>query len=212
MVPPAAYKTFLMASKPKRGIRSGRAWKHRLKNRFFRLTLDPSRGSVQSRGFDKHSGRELVDANARRLRHTLRTVDRDQVQGFVKAYVKIDVDWAFNELGKPSMPPAAEKPYCASSAHHFTLRIEQDRLGATRSERAAPVRLPAVETKVGLHRDLLLWTLEITVYDKVFDAWPRPAGFACHSHRPARVSVGAACRSLTRPRRLCRAAISINSR
>jgi len=44
--------------------------------------------------------------------------NRDQVQGFVKAYVKIDVDWGLNELGKPSMPPAA-RTVLRLIAHQF---------------------------------------------------------------------------------------------
>ena len=70
---------------------------------------------------DTRSGRELVDASAPQGfgQYLYERFDRDQVQAFVKAYVKINADWGINELGKPSLPPASAVPYLARLAEEF---------------------------------------------------------------------------------------------
>ncbi|MCB1127850.1 MAG: hypothetical protein KDM81_15255, partial [Verrucomicrobiae bacterium] len=47
--------------------------------------------------------------------------DSNQVHRFVDAYVKINSDWATNELGKPMLPPASMAPHRASSPGGFTV-------------------------------------------------------------------------------------------
>ena len=48
----------------------------------------------------------------------------DEVNAFVKAYVKINADWATNELGKPMMPAVSEVPYRRASPSNFVTRYE----------------------------------------------------------------------------------------
>ena len=63
--------------------------------------------------------------------------DADQVKAYVAAYVKIKADWAVNEIGKPSLPPAGQVPYRAASPDHFT---------ASSSGRPFPPRPPSTRT------------------------------------------------------------------
>jgi hypothetical protein len=70
---------------------------------------------------DKRSGRELVDADAPQGfgQYLYERFDRDQVQAFVKSYVKIDAEWGTNELGKPSLLAASQSPYQVLSPKNF---------------------------------------------------------------------------------------------
>lgn len=180
LVPACGYKTFVVSQHEAPADSEVRAHGDSLENRYFRLRLDTSRGTIKS-WIDKRSGRELVDANAPQGfgQYLYERFDRDQVQGFVKAYVKIDAEWGTNELGKPSMPPVTERPYRASSPTNFNFRLEHDRLGVRAVLEAPPSPgCHQVRTTIGVHRDLPFVDLEITVYDKPFDPWPE-AGWLC---------------------------------
>ena len=84
-VPPGGYKTFKLANPsksdpaPDLAILPGNT----LENQFFKLTLDPARGTVSS-WIDKRTGRELVDGNAPQGlgQYLYERFDRDQVQAF----------------------------------------------------------------------------------------------------------------------------------
>ncbi len=182
-LPPNGYKTFaLTAGSPVHPSSAPlTAQGDSLENQFFKLTFDPSRGVVAS-WLDKRTGQELVEANAPQGfgQYLYERFSRDQVQGFVDAYVKITADWATNELGKPSMPPASEVPYRALSPKHFTLRFEPGEV-ATTAILSSPLDAglgQAVTTKFTLYRDLPVVDLEVTVHDKPFDPWPE-AGWIC---------------------------------
>ncbi len=182
-IPPGGYKTFsitgIAGQKPLPATTTPPG--NRIENKFFRLTFDPVRGGVSS-WVEKRSGRELVDTTAPQTfgQYLYERFDRDQVQAFVKAYVKIDADWGINELGKPTMPPATEKPYRATSPTNFTLSIRQNNLTstATLSAQASPALSHGVTAKFILHHDLPFVDLEITVEGKPFDPWPE-AGWLC---------------------------------
>ena len=182
-VPPGGYKTFALRTpskrKPATDLPSSSG--NIIENKFFKLTFDPARGTVSS-WIDKRTGRELADSHAPQAfgQYLHERFDRDQVQAFVKAYVKISDEWGVNELGKPSMPPAAEVPYRASSPTNFTLRIQQSGIAttATLSASAGPGLAHGITTKYILYRDLPFLDLELTVHDKPLDAWPE-AGWLC---------------------------------
>ena len=61
---------------------------------------------------DKRSGRELVDTTAHEQfgQYLYERFSSDQVADYVKAYVKINADWAVNELGKPNLPQEDQRP------------------------------------------------------------------------------------------------------
>jgi hypothetical protein len=179
-IPPCGYKTFLLAttlpSAPALPL-TGES----LETPFYRLTFHRTRGVVVS-WIDKRTGRELVDARAPLGfgQYLYERFDRDQVQAFVDAYVKISADWGTNELGKPSLPPASEVPYRAASPTNVTCSIEQTDLATTLIAHASPsVHLPhGLTTKFVLYRDLPMVDVELTVHDKPFEPWPE-AGWLC---------------------------------
>lgn len=181
-LPPMGYQTFVPAqakTAPKRLTADGRA--ARMENTFFKLTLDPSRGSVVSL-IDTRSGHELVDPTAPQAfgQYLYERFDRDQVQAFVKAYVKISADWGLNELGKPSMPSATEVPYLAAAPKDFHLRFERTPVSVSAvMEAPAGGGVPnALTTRFTLYEDQPWLDLEITVHHKPFDPWPE-AGWIC---------------------------------
>jgi len=152
-----------------------------LEGPFFKAVLDTTRGAIASL-VEKGTGRELVDASSAYGfgRYLYERFDAEDVQAFVKAYVKIDADWALNELGKPSMPPAQQVPYHAVFAGPFTIRFEQSPLSVTavmEKPRAADIPYP-VTTRITLYRDLPFVDLEVVLHDKPADPWPE-AGWIC---------------------------------
>jgi hypothetical protein len=153
-----------------------------IENTFFRVALDPERLCIRSL-VDKRSGRELVDTNAStgfgQVLHE--RFDADQVAAFVKAYVKINADWATNELGKPSMPPAWEIPYRAISPRGGRLLdVEQTPVYAR-----AIVWAPSTSEFPGgvfvivrLDRDQPFVEFNVNAGGKPADPWPE-AGWIC---------------------------------
>ena len=152
-----------------------------VENRFFRLTLDPARGTVSSL-IDRRSGRELVDTNAPQGfgQYLYERFDRDQVQAFVKSYVKIDAEWGTNELGKPSLTPASQSPYQGLSPKNFKVRCEQTPFSqqVIMTASATGSLTTPVTTRLTLYHDLPWLDLEITIHNKPFQAWPE-AGWMC---------------------------------
>jgi len=182
-VPAGGYKTFTLpdSPKPERPPATPFPASHVIENKFFRVTLDPARGTVQSL-IDRRSGRELVDASAPQGfgQYLYERFDKDQVQSFVKAYVKIDAEWGINELGKPSLPPASAVPHRATSPSDFKVRLEESpvALTAVMEAPAGSSQVQGVTTRVVLYRDQPYLDLEVTVHNKPFDAWPE-AGWIC---------------------------------
>ncbi len=186
-VPPLGYRTWVPAKRapvlPPLQVDSQAAV---METPLFKATLDPARGCVRSL-VDKRSGRELVDSSGPHGfgQYLYERFDADQVQAYVKAYVKIKADWAINELGKPPMPPAREVPYRAASPKNPTLRFEQApwQIAAVMHAPAGQGLAHAVSTRVRLYRDLPWVDLEVTIHDKPKDSWPE----ACWLCLPWRV-------------------------
>jgi hypothetical protein len=143
--------------------------------------MDPARGVVRSL-VEKQSGRELLDDNAPHGlgQYLYERFDASQVQGFVRAYVKIAAAWATNELGKPNLPPAERVPYRASSPQPFTVRYERTPVSqaAVMAAAAGPGISHAVITRVTLPARQPYLDLEVTLQDKPADPWPE-AGWIC---------------------------------
>lgn len=181
-IPAMGYRTYrVVKSVGSIGKEQSRAEGNIMETRLYRLTLDPAQATIRS-WLDKRSGRELVDAKAPQGfgQYLYERFDRDQVQGFVKAYVKIKDAWGVNELGKPSMPPSANVPYRAASPTNFTLHFERGAVGITAVLQAAPgaEMSHGVTTRVNLYDDLPYVDLELTVHNKAPDPWPE-AGWLC---------------------------------
>jgi hypothetical protein len=111
-VPPLGYRVYVPAELPQAApqLTCDRA-KAIVETRFFRAVFDTNR-SVPRSLIDKRSGRELVNTQARHGfgQFVYERFSSNEVASFVKAYVKIDADWATNELGKPMLPPSDTNP------------------------------------------------------------------------------------------------------
>ncbi len=185
-VPPMGYLTYVPSTDAVLVPSSLRIKDKVIENHFFRLTLDPASCSVQS-VIDKATGRELVDtASGYNLgQYLYERFDARDVANYVRAYVKIDADWATNELGKPNLS-LLRKPghqtitpkngylLLATNAAEITGSIPSDDLACTATMVAqAGHGLPnKVTSKVILYRDLPYIDIELTVHDKPADPWP----------------------------------------
>ena len=181
-VPAMGYRTFVPASAPGVSPQTKADEKEAaIESPHFRAVLDPARCLVRSL-VEKRSGRELVDDCGPQGfgQYLYERFDAGQVKAYVKAYTKISADWAVNELGKPSMPPAEEAPYRAASPKGSKLRFEESASSvAAVMEAAAGGGIPhAVTTRVVLHRDQPCVDLEVTLHEKPADPWPE-AGWLC---------------------------------
>jgi len=182
-VPAGGYRTFSLVSEanyvpvPPPSIGADNV----LETPFFKATLVPENGAIKSL-IDKRSGRELVDVAAPQGfgQYLYESFDRDQVRAFVQAYVKIDAEWGTNELGKPSLPSAAQVPYRSASPNVFQSRYERTPISvsAVMEAPAAAGSPNAVTTRVTLYQDMPWLDLEVTVHDKPFTSWPE-AGWIC---------------------------------
>jgi hypothetical protein len=152
-----------------------------MENSWFKITLDPARGTIRSL-VDKKSGRELVNASATYGfgQYLYQRFDHDQVQSYVKAYVKTDAEWGINELGKPSLPSVSEVHGTNVSPGTFSMHIEQTPISAIAiKESVADSTLThATTTRVILYDKQPYVDLEITLHNKPFDPWPE-AGWLC---------------------------------
>jgi hypothetical protein len=114
-VPPLGYRTYVVAEPPPGGSTPAG------------LSCDPVRGVVETPHFraefdtnrcvlislvDKATGRELVNRDAVHGfgEFVYERFTSNQVAAFVQAYVKINADWATNELGKPMLPSSDPNP------------------------------------------------------------------------------------------------------
>jgi len=127
-------------------------------------------------------GRNYVDGSSRfGLGQILyERFDSNNVAAYVRSYVKIRADWAVNELGKPSMPPAAVVPYRAASPTNFTVRYTNSWFAAEAiMEAPASEQVPfAVTTRYVFYNrpfSQSFFDIEVTIHNKPADPWPEAA-------------------------------------
>jgi len=151
----------------------------------FKAILDPARCAVKSL-LDKRTGRELIDAASPYGfgQYLYERFDAEQVAGFLKAYVKIQADWASNEIGKPLLPAKEQAPYAAASPANGTLRMETGAcsVSAVMSAAAGGGVPHALTARLTLYAGLPYADFEVTLHDKPADAWPE-AGWLCFPFR-----------------------------
>ncbi len=181
-VPPLGYRTYVpVKTSPILPSLSADPQAATIENACFKATLDAACGAVRSL-IDQRTGRELVDTAAPHGfgQYLYERFDANNTQAFVKAYIKINADWAFNELGKPNLPPADQVPYRAASPKNCQLTFEKTSVSVTAiMASAASADLPhAVTTKLVLYGDKPYADLEVTLHDKPADPWPE-AGWIC---------------------------------
>jgi hypothetical protein len=181
-VPALGYRTYVPVkaeSAPASGsVDAGAAT---MENSLFKVVLDPVRGVVRSL-IEKHTGRELVDADAAvgLGQFLYERFDRDQVEQWCKTYLKPERPWNNAAYYKPGLPPAGEVAYQAGSPHHFAIRFQRTPLAVSAEMQAkADQRIPCgVTTRVVLYHDLPCVDVEFTVHDKPLEPWPE-AGWLC---------------------------------
>ena len=181
-IPPMGYRTYVpvKAEAPPSPFKSDEAGAT-IESSAFKAILDPTRCAAKSL-VEKKTGRELVDANAPYGfgQYLYEHFDVDNTKAFLKAYVKIQADWANNEIGKPNMPPKEQAPYAAASPTNGTLTFEKGNcaITAVMSAPAGAGLRHAVTTKLTLYEQLPYADVEVTVHDKAADPWPE-AGWIC---------------------------------
>ena len=151
-----------------------------LESPFFRAVLDTNRFVLISL-VDKRSGRELVNAQAPHGfgQYVYERFSSNEVAAFVKAYVKIDADWATNELGKPMLPTADQAPYQCSSPPKFrgVFAKSPDRVSAVAVAGEAPGLSGPLGARFMLYADQPYADL-ILQWDKPADPWPEAGWIA----------------------------------
>ncbi|WP_276504717.1 glycoside hydrolase family 38 C-terminal domain-containing protein [Terrimonas pollutisoli] len=101
-IPAGGYKTFVVVDNPGEiaSTLSANVQNNVLENKYFKLTINPSTGTLQS-VFDKQNNRELVDAKSKYAfgEYVYEQLGREQVQTYNNTYIKPSaVDWAGQEF------------------------------------------------------------------------------------------------------------------
>lgn len=180
-LPPMGYQTFVPVDLPSTAARVRfDAAAGTMESPFFRAALDTNRMGLRSL-VDKGSGRELVNARAKHGfgQYVYERFSSNEVAAFVKAYVKIDADWATNELGKPMLPHADQAPYECSSPARFEVQFttSHDRVSAVALAASAPGLRAPLEFRVVLYADRPQVELFLTL-DKPAEPWPEAGWMA----------------------------------
>jgi hypothetical protein len=168
-VPALGYKT--QGKTPPPELPSAEPAANALSNKYFKVTLDPARGSIVSL-VDKRTNRELVDADAT---HGFGQVlyerfSANEVLQYNRAYLRGAHWWGPAAHGKPNMPPASEVPYLAVASTNSTIDWKREGAVASVELRSKSVGFPAT-TRVILNGDAPYVDLEVTI-EKPADIWP----------------------------------------
>ena len=176
---------------PIKALTSTRAEKsgNTFENANFKIVLDPKRGAIRSLK-DKRSGRELVDGSGEHGfgQYLHEKFSSDEVADYCKNYIRgkkneqgwNGYSWAYAQIGKPNLPPAAEMPYRALMPANCS--VTSSRCGNTTTltmvaeQKENALNYP-VTTRIQLYDDLAYIDLELTI-DKPADIWPE-AGWIC---------------------------------
>jgi alpha-mannosidase len=146
-----------------------------LENRRFKITLDPAGGRIVSI-IDKRSGRELVDrVNGYGFAQYMRErFSKNEIQGYIDAYLKRRPAWAIADCGKPDLPPASESPYAASLATQMSIRFDSSpvAVSATMESAGTPAIPHGIALTVTLYGDSDFVDLNWSIHDKKATPWP----------------------------------------
>lgn len=182
-VPPMGYKTYVPAEprKQKRDVHL-KPVPSTIDSPFFRAVLDTNRFVLTSL-VDKRSGRELVNAQAPHGfgQFVYERFSSNEVAAFVKAYVKIDADWATNELGKPMLPPAKQVPYRQFAPAGFRIQMRESggevRVWGSCSNDTAGVK-GSIRSILILYTNQPYLDICVDVYRPQPDPWPEAGWIA----------------------------------
>lgn len=159
-----------------------KAEKYTLENQYFKITADPSRGSISSI-VDKTTGKELVDSKAAQGFGQLlyERMSANEVRAYDSSYVRKGSDnWAYIEIGKPNMPSASAFPYQSFMTGKCSVSVSKEgnnsALILTYLPQSGKLNFP-VSLKIGLDGDSKYINMDITV-EKPADPWPED-GWIC---------------------------------
>lgn len=182
-IPAGGYRTFVPAEPPlaQERVRFDPATGG-IETPFFRAQVDP-RLMVLTSLIEKPTGRELVRPASRSGvgfgQYVYERFSANEVDRFVKAYVKIDADWATNELGKPMLPSASAESYRRGSPSGFRMGhvVESDRLRIFGVSTNAPGLGGEFRVEFVFYADQPHLDLEMTL-DKPAEPWPEAGWMA----------------------------------
>jgi alpha-mannosidase len=181
-VPPVGYRTFLTAGPPEPWYYTKLDPELAELHASSTLRLKPQAGAVASwkAGGTRHLPFDDSEHGFGQVLYE--RFGSNNVASYVQSYVKINADWALNELGKPSMPSAEVLPYRACSPTNFTVNYTNSWLAAEATMDAQPSsQVPfGVSARVVLYnfelwRGMPFFDLEITIHNKPADPWPEAA-------------------------------------
>ncbi|MEN6604079.1 MAG: hypothetical protein ABFD86_16850 [Bryobacteraceae bacterium] len=182
-IPAMGYRTYAFANGAPAVNADLRADKstNTLENRRFKVTLDPSGGRIASIT-DKRSGRELVDrVNGYGFAQYMReSFSKNEIQGYLDAYLKRRPVWAIADCGKPDLPPASEFPYAAATAARMSVRYDSGPVAAsvTMESAVTPAIPHAISLTVTLYGDADFIDLRWSIRDKHATPWPEAGWLA----------------------------------
>ena len=180
-IPAMGYATFVPAEAPPASEKmKADPATATLESPFFRAVLDTNRFVLRSL-VDKRSGRELVKADAPHGfgQFVYERFSSNEVAAFVKSYVKINADWATNELGKPMLPPAAPSTYQCEVPAGFevTFTNSADRVSASGVARELAWLHGPLHARLDVYADQPYVEFSVSL-NKSADPWPEAGWIA----------------------------------
>jgi hypothetical protein len=186
-VPPSGYKTY--TEKDLVGNNSTGLSSNKIENKYFIIKLDPARGSISSL-IDKRTGREWVDAQAKRglgqymnerftYEQTVKYVT-DYQQGRGLHAFGSKGEWLHPNMYKPGMISEKQVPYRAALSKNGSLKITKDANQETAvidMPADTANHFPASSLRITLQNDKPFIDMELTIKDKAKDNWPEADWF-----------------------------------
>ena len=183
-VPPLGYATFAAAEgatvPPVRDALRADAETGVLENAWYRIEADAGRGCIRS-FLDKATNRQLAeDCGWGFGQYLYERFSKKEVDEYVKAYAKLDTDWARADFGKPNLPPAEEAPYISRAAHNARASARVSPVSATLEWRfsSTPTLPHEVTMRYTLYAELPVLDVSWTIHGKPAEVWPE-AGWLC---------------------------------
>lgn len=174
-IPPCGYRSFSMNKL--QDIAQLQQVSHTIENDFFKIVLDPTKGTISSL-VDKKNNREWVDNHSEQGlgQYLNERFTFEQTLDYTMAYQQGRANsWPHPGMHKPGMVSEKEVPYRATSPINGELKICRNRQKQT-AELSMPTdtsaHLPASILRVSLYDDMPYIDLEITLQNKAKDNWP----------------------------------------
>lgn len=174
-VPPTGYTTLIPVDEPAGQINNQLDFDQqnaRIENEFFRITLDPASGSIQSL-FDKKSGKEMVlnSTEWKFGQYVNERFSKTMTDQYAKDYIKGGWNWAYAELGRINL---SDEPYRRISGSQPKIELVKDEVSVSaRIHFDAQMPLGHKYTVIfTLYHDKPYVEMVWSINGKPADAWP----------------------------------------